>query len=190
MSASRWTSSIWPAFNSKGARSVSTATSRGPTGTFNFVRGKIQLAGNRNFGTDIAIADLFGTLPTITVGKGLTIEGAATVQTPVTIDGGTLTASSLAVSGNGALPVRWRHAGNHRRQHHWAIESWQFPPMASFASAAFRQCESPDSPAPPSRLPADLTLGDSSLPNGFYSNGTIDVGHNAVTLIRLKRRRF
>jgi T5SS/PEP-CTERM-associated repeat protein len=69
-------------------------------GTFNFHSGTIQLAGNRTIGTDVAIADLFGESPTIPMDKGLTVEGIATLNTGVTLDGGTLTVGELVTGSN------------------------------------------------------------------------------------------
>jgi T5SS/PEP-CTERM-associated repeat protein len=70
----------------------------GSSGThrINFTSGTIQLAGNRSIGSDAAIVDLFGGAPTLTSGKGLTVEGTATLLTTVTLDGGTLSANQLA----------------------------------------------------------------------------------------------
>ncbi len=67
-------------------------------GVFNFVAGTIQLAGNRGIGTDLAILDLFGSAPTLAAGKGLAVEGTATLQTAVTLDGGTFSAGVLVNS--------------------------------------------------------------------------------------------
>ena len=70
--------------------------SRAAGGLFNFYAGTIQLEGSRTVGTDPAIIDLFGVTPTLTAGKGLTIEGATTLLTTLLIDGGTFTAPSVA----------------------------------------------------------------------------------------------
>ena len=75
---------------------------RDSAGTFNFFAGTIQLAGNRTIGTDAAITELFGAAPTLTTGKGLTVEGTATLLTAVTLDGGTFTAGQLV---NGHRPA-------------------------------------------------------------------------------------
>jgi T5SS/PEP-CTERM-associated repeat protein len=72
----------------------------GGVGKFNFHAGTLQLAGNRTIGTENAtldpILDTLGPAPTLTANKGLTIEGTATLQTIVTLDGGTFTAGQLA----------------------------------------------------------------------------------------------
>jgi T5SS/PEP-CTERM-associated repeat protein len=66
-----------------------------PGGVFDFRAGTIQLAGNRSVGSDTAIADIFGGAPTLTAGKGLIVEGTATLQATVTLDGGTFTAPNV-----------------------------------------------------------------------------------------------
>jgi hypothetical protein len=51
---------------------------RPASGAFNFNCGMIQLAGSRGVGTEAAISDLSGPEPTISTGKGLTVEWTAT----------------------------------------------------------------------------------------------------------------
>ena len=70
------------------------------TGTFNFNSGTIQLGSDRNIGTDVAIAELFGFEPTIPTGKGLTIENIATLTRAITVDGGTFTVGRLVNPSN------------------------------------------------------------------------------------------
>ena len=71
------------------------------TGTFNFEAGTIQLVGNRTFGSDETITELFGSDATITPSKNLTVEGTATIIYPVTVAGGTFSVGQLA----GAAPI-------------------------------------------------------------------------------------
>ncbi len=90
----------------KGSYSLSGGTlrfntyTRSSTGTFFFNAGTIQVRGNRSIGTDPAIHDLFGSVPNIAAGKGLTVEGSATLLTSVTLDGGTFTSGSLTSASN------------------------------------------------------------------------------------------
>ena len=74
----------------------------------NYDSGTIQLAGNRNLGTDATIAYLFGPLLappasiTIPSGKSLHVEGAAELDRPtktVTVSGGSLTSADLVLGG-------------------------------------------------------------------------------------------
>ncbi len=79
--------------------------SRADGSTFNFHSGTIQLGGNRSIGTDTLIEEKFGPVPTITTGKGLTVEGTATLLTALTVDGGTLTVGGLA----GPSELQFKH---------------------------------------------------------------------------------
>jgi hypothetical protein len=62
-----------------------------------FNAGTIQLAGNRTTGVfqDAAINQFFGASPVITPFRNLTIEGAATLNSFVTVDGGTFSVGQL-----------------------------------------------------------------------------------------------
>ncbi|MEZ6191397.1 MAG: hypothetical protein R3C45_08925 [Phycisphaerales bacterium] len=72
-----------------------TAPAPGTTPVFNFNAGTIQLAGNRSIGSDSAIQRIFGAAPTLVSGKGLTVEGTATLLTTTTVNGGTFTTNGL-----------------------------------------------------------------------------------------------
>jgi hypothetical protein len=64
-------------------------------GKFNFNAGTIQLSGNRIIGSDVAILDILGAEPTLTTGKGLTVEGTTTLVTSLILDGGTFSATQI-----------------------------------------------------------------------------------------------
>jgi T5SS/PEP-CTERM-associated repeat protein len=90
----------------------STVTVQGGTLRFNtisglnrltYTSGTIQLAGDRGVGTDATITTLYGAFPTVPVGKGLTVEGVATLTKPLTIAGGAFKTMSLAVGAGGSL---------------------------------------------------------------------------------------
>jgi T5SS/PEP-CTERM-associated repeat protein len=66
-----------------------------------YTSGTIQLGGDRTIGTDAAVQSLYGTSPLLLVGKGLTVEGTATLSSDLTINGGTFTAG--AIDGAGGL---------------------------------------------------------------------------------------
>jgi T5SS/PEP-CTERM-associated repeat protein len=70
------------------------AGNQGPNG-INYTSGVIQLAGDRNIGTDAAIQTLFGSSPVIPTGKGLTVEGAATLSSNLALNGGAFTAPAI-----------------------------------------------------------------------------------------------
>jgi T5SS/PEP-CTERM-associated repeat protein len=67
-----------------------------PTGELVFNAGTLQLRNNRSLALDPAITDFFGTAINLPDHKGLTIEGTATIDSPITIDGGTFTVGQLA----------------------------------------------------------------------------------------------
>ena len=72
-------------------------------GQFNFNAGTIQFAGDRTIGDDETITEMLGGAPTLTLGKAMTVEGAATLNTSVTIDGGTFSAAQLVNGQNVGL---------------------------------------------------------------------------------------
>ena len=65
-----------------------------------YISGTIQLAGNRAIGTDEVVTILFGAVPTIASGKALNIEGTATIDTALTLNGGAFRANGLVVNGS------------------------------------------------------------------------------------------
>jgi T5SS/PEP-CTERM-associated repeat protein len=68
----------------------------GLPGTVTFNAGTLQMRNNRSLATDPAIKEFFGTAINLAAGKGLTIEGTATIDTSITIDGGTFSVGQLA----------------------------------------------------------------------------------------------
>ena len=61
----------------------------------NYTSGIIELRGNRSVGTDSIIQRLFGAAPVIPTGKGLKVDGTATLSTTTTLNGGTFSAGQL-----------------------------------------------------------------------------------------------
>jgi T5SS/PEP-CTERM-associated repeat protein len=130
-----------------------------PTTQFIFAAGTIQLAGNRTIGSDAAILDFFGAAPNIPAGKALVVEGTAmlTPSAPVTLSGGTLSASTLLMTPGSRL----------------ANTVTTQAPGAMLALAG-------------SMIDAtggDLTLGDATKVNGFYGAGALQTGQRTVTLL-------
>lgn len=70
------------------------------TGQLFYNSGTIALTGNRSIGSDPLITTYYGVAPVLQTGKGLGIDGTATLLTPVTIDGGTFSAGLLASGAN------------------------------------------------------------------------------------------
>lgn len=60
-------------------------------GIFNYTGGTVQLSGNKTIGLDDTIQLIYGPIPTIPTGKGLTIEGVSNIRSDVNISGGKLT---------------------------------------------------------------------------------------------------
>jgi T5SS/PEP-CTERM-associated repeat protein len=61
----------------------------------NYSAGTIQLAGSRTIGSDPIVQTLFGASPTIPTGKGLTVQGTATLAAALTLNGGSFSASQM-----------------------------------------------------------------------------------------------
>jgi T5SS/PEP-CTERM-associated repeat protein len=70
------------------------------TGQLFYNSGTIALTGDRSVGSDSLITTFYGLSPILQTGKGLGIDGTATLLTPVTIDGGTFSAGLLTSGGN------------------------------------------------------------------------------------------
>jgi fibronectin-binding autotransporter adhesin len=170
--------------------SLSTVTLNGGTLRFNTISGlnrltytfgTIQLAGDRGVGADATITTLYGAFPTLPTGKGLTVEGTATLTKPLTIEGGAFKATNLAVDTGGSLIFN-----------HGILEltGGSVTGLSNLIIPANGEVRA--SGAATARITAvagstitatgDLTLGDAALPNGFYSNGDVVVGPNTVTL--------
>lgn len=70
------------------------------SGKLNFNSGTIQLTSSRAIGTDPLISTYFGSSPVIPGGKGLSIDGTATLQAALLVDGGTFTAAQISNAGS------------------------------------------------------------------------------------------
>jgi T5SS/PEP-CTERM-associated repeat protein len=148
-------------------------------GVFNFNSGTLQLAGNRNIGADAAILDILGLAPTFSAGKGLTVEGNATISSAVTLNGGTLRATNLAVSGafhfgGGLLELTGGTISG--------LTNLAVPTGGEFRASGVQALRITGAAGSTITATGNLTLGNASAVNGFYSNGTLTVGTNTVTL--------
>jgi hypothetical protein len=124
---------------------------------FNYTSGTIQLARDRTIGADSTISELFGASPTIANGKGLTVEGTATLaSTPLTLAGGTFAAGTIAAMPGGQLRT--------------TQSSQVLGPVVALAGSVV------------DATGGDLIIGDATKVNGYYSNGTLQVGSRIVTL--------
>ena len=155
---------------------------RAASGTFNFNSGTIQLAGNRNVGTDAAITDLFGVAPAISTGKGLTVEGNATLSKPLTIDGGTFKTNGLVIGAGGALDFDrgiLELAGGTIT----GLTSLAIPTNGEFRASGVQSLRITGAAGSTITATGNLTLGNAAAVNGFGTQGTLQVGANAVTLL-------
>jgi hypothetical protein len=127
-------------------------------GSVNFTSGTVQMAGNRTIGSDGAIQDWFGASPTIGMGQNLVIEGSATLSAaaPLTLVGGSLTASSLQLS-----------TGSHLLS---SQTSQVTAPVLAQTGSSIAVSS------------GQLTIGDATSANGFYSNGALQVGASTLVL--------
>jgi T5SS/PEP-CTERM-associated repeat protein len=132
--------------------------SRAAGSTLNFTSGTVQVVGNRTIDTDPAIADWFGSTPSIGPAKMLSVDGSATLSNakPFTLSGGTLSAS-LTMTGGSHLVV--------------AQGSEVIGPVTQLAGSTI------------DATGGNLGAGSDTATNGFYGNGTLIVGSNSVTLL-------
>ena len=127
-----------------------------------FLSGTIQLAGDRSIGLDDSIAAIFGSTPTLTAGKGIRIEGTATINSNFTLDGGTLTVGNLIDQNNftfiaGKLIITQAGA------------NLSFPIITGSSSVIDVNAN-------------NVSLGNASLLYGYNNQGALFVGSHAVTL--------
>ncbi len=120
--------------------------------------GTLQLGGDRTFGSDTIINSKFGSAPVIPNGKGLSVEGTATVPagTNVQLSGGTLIAGTLLMSPGSRITTS---------QSSVVSGSVIVPAGATVDATA-----------------GDLNLGNVSKVDGVYCNGKLQVGSYTLTL--------
>ena len=129
----------------------------------NFNSGTIQLAGNRTIGSDPYISNYYGAAALVPAGKGLTVEGTATLASTLTLDGGSLTVGSLTNSGGtfnfiaGTLAI-------------------------TQAGASFNAPIVSGSPSTINVSANNVSLGSAASFTGFNHQGVLNVGANTVNL--------
>jgi hypothetical protein len=128
------------------------------SGTLNYSAGTVQLAGDRQIGTDATVQDFFGSSAAIDAGKSLIVEGSASVSScgSLTMSGGTLAAQSLSLSAGASI------IGTQPSQ--------VMAPVAAQAGSAIDVAA------------GELAIGDSTSTSGFYDNGAIHVLQEKLTL--------
>ena len=150
-------------------------------GKLNYNGGTIQLAGARNLGGDAVIERYYGAIPTIPLGKGLTVEGAATLTKPLKIDGGTFKANGLSIGSGGSLlfqsGVLELSGGTIS-----GLPQINVPTNGEFRAVGnhtVRIAGAVGSTITPTGL---LVIGDFNAVNAFYTNGTVNVGANTLAI--------
>ncbi|MGL4514060.1 MAG: beta strand repeat-containing protein [Lacipirellulaceae bacterium] len=150
-------------------------------GVLAFNSGTIQLAGGRNLGGDPVIQAYYGAIPTVPLGKGLTVEGDATLTKPLKIDGGTFKANGLTVGAGGSLLFQSggiEISGGTIT----GLAQLNVPTNGEFravGSHTVRVAAAVGSTITPTGL---LVIGDFNAVNGFYTNGTVNVGANTLAI--------
>jgi hypothetical protein len=129
-----------------------------PGAFLDYQAGKIQMGGNRTLGSDTAVNYFFGAQPNISSSKELAIEGNATLPSavPLTMSGGTLSAQSLMIS-----------SGSH---------------ITGTQSSTINAATLVLTGSVIDVTAGNLAVGDATKVNGFYSNGTANVGPGTLTL--------
>lgn len=147
----------------------------------NFSSGTIQLAGPRAVGSDPAIQTLFGVAPLLPTGKGLSVEGIATLSKPVRIDGGKFQADGVVVGAGGAIEFD-RGVLEIGFGGVTGLASLVIPANGEFRTGGVQTTRISGLAGSAITATSYLTLGDESKPNGFYTNGDLNVGPWAVLL--------
>jgi T5SS/PEP-CTERM-associated repeat protein len=149
-----------------------------------FNTGTIQLAGNRIVGTDSAISHLFGPAAAVPTGKGLTVEGATTIASAatLTISGGTFKSNGLTVNSGGALDFD-RGVFELTGGVITGLTNLTVPTGGEFRASGVQPVRVTGVAGSTITATGALTLGDSNAVDGFGTQGRLQVGANAVTLL-------
>jgi fibronectin-binding autotransporter adhesin len=155
-----------------------------PTHQLNFDTGTIRLIGNSNLNNDPVVSRFFGgDITTISLGRNLTVDGTATVSTGLAIQGGTFTAHSLSVN---AAPFQFSGGVLEITGGSLSLPNSLVAVPTGGEFRALGTISQQIAGAAGSTITAtgDLTLGINN-PAGFYTDGTMNVGTNSVTLVDL-----
>ncbi len=151
------------------------------TGKIIFNSGTIQLAGSRTLGFDPILLEHYGKLAVLPAGKGLTVEEVATIpyDSGLTINGGTMCAKNLVVNGpfqfsGGVLEITGGTITG--------LTSLNIPTGGEFRATGTQDLRIAGAAGSTITATGNLTLGSAAAVNGFYTDGTLTVGSNTVTL--------
>lgn len=149
-------------------------------GEIHYNAGTLQFGGSRDVGADLQIKHFYGQVPEIPTGKGLVIENTMTLSAPVHLNGGLLKTFILNVT-TGSLDFDggvFELTGGPVT----GLNSLTVPTGGEFRALgdySFRVGAAADSVI---TATGNLGIGNPALVNGFYANGTINVGVNTITL--------
>jgi len=149
-----------------------------------FNSGTFQLGSNRTIGTDSIISRFYGLAASVPIGKGLTVEGATTIASgsSLTIAGGTFKSNGLTVASGGALDFD-RGVFELTGGAIAGLTNLIVPTGGEFRASGIQPVRVTSAPGSTITATGALTLGDAAAVNGFYSDGNLSVGANAVTLL-------
>ena len=139
-------------------------------GTINFIAGSLSYLGNLTVGAGGPL----GTNLALDGNQQLTLSGTTTIDSggKLTLDGGKLSTSSLVV--NGTLEITGGTITG--------LSSLNVPTNGRFRASGIQTLVVAGVTGSVITAINNLTLGDATKVNGFYSNGTVEVGANNVTL--------
>jgi T5SS/PEP-CTERM-associated repeat protein len=149
-------------------------------GTFEYDAGTIGLTNNRTIGTDPIINQFFGVAPTMGAEKGLIVDGTATISTALTLNGGKLTATNIVANGplqfsGGVLELTGGTITG--------ISNLGIPTNGEFRARGTQAFRVNGAAGSTITATGTLSMGDSTLVNGFSTQGTLAVGANSVTVL-------
>jgi T5SS/PEP-CTERM-associated repeat protein len=149
-----------------------------------FNSGTFQLGSNRTIGTDSIISRFYGLAAAVPTGKGLTVEGAATIASgsSLTIAGGTFKSNGLTVASGGVLDFD-RGVFELTGGTIAGLTNLTVPTGGEFRASGVQPVRVVCAAGSTITATGALTLGDAAAVNGFYSDGNLSVGTNAVTLL-------
>lgn len=150
-------------------------------GQFNYAAGTVQLAGARTIGGDAMIQELYGTLPVIPTGKGLTVEGAATLTKPLTIAGGAFKTNGLTIGSGGLLDFD-RGVLELTGGTITGLAQLNIPTNGEFRVSGTQSLRIVGAAGSTITATGNLFIGNNTVVNGFATQGTLNVGANLVSL--------
>ena len=150
------------------------------SGTFEYDAGTIGLTNSRTIGTDPIINQFFGVAPTLGADRGLIVDGTATISTALTLNGGKLTATNIVANGplqfsGGVLELTGGTITG--------ISNLGIPTNGEFRARGTQAFRVNGAAGSTITATGTLSIGDSTMVNGFSTQGTLAVGANSVSVL-------